>query len=207
MIKNLPSELKQFKHAGDKEHVDGHYRIPHPWIQHYHFLIVASSNFGWEHVSVSIVTFMDKHKKKKLLAPAMVDRCPTWEEMCFIKATFWNEDEAVVQFHPPESDYVNLHPHCLHLWKPTEFTLALPPSILVGPKGENDRKLMEALLGKLIMELEEVNKRLPHCKEGPEKNLMEAAKEDYEKKIAHIKTQLKDVTTEMAEESDSKKDV
>ena len=83
-------------------------------------LIVSSgvdARYGWEHVSVSAR-----------------DRCPTWDEMCFVKNLFWHENECVVQFHPPQSEYVNYHPNCLHLWKPLKHVLPLPPSILVGPK-------------------------------------------------------------------------
>jgi hypothetical protein len=70
---------------------------------------------GWEHVSVSLPT-----------------RCPTWAEMAFIKSVFWDADDTVVQYHPPESEYVNNHPFCLHLWRPIEKQIPLPPSILVG---------------------------------------------------------------------------
>lgn len=80
-------------------------------------LVIASSSLGWEHVSVSLK-----------------DRCPTWEEMCYIKNLFWEKEDTVVQYHPAESDYVNLHPYCLHLWSPTMQALPIPPSILVGPK-------------------------------------------------------------------------
>ena len=38
------------------------------------------------------------------------DPCPTWEEMCFIKNIFWEEEESAMQLHPPKSDYVNNHP-------------------------------------------------------------------------------------------------
>lgn len=79
----------------------------------------AVSYGSWEHVSVS---------------HAM--RTPTWEEMAFVKDLFWGEDECVVQFHPPKSQYVNHHPHCLHLWKRRGTDFALPPSLLVGPKEE-----------------------------------------------------------------------
>lgn len=72
---------------------------------------------GWEHVSISTAT-----------------RCPTWDEMCRVKDLFWGEDEAVLQFHPPQSEYVNNHEFCLHLWKPP-YQVVLPPSILVGLKG------------------------------------------------------------------------
>lgn len=70
---------------------------------------------GWEHVSVSC---------RK--------RCPNWPEMCFVKGLFWRPDEAVVQFHPPESEYVNNHPFCLHLFRDKRRGHQLPPSILVG---------------------------------------------------------------------------
>lgn len=72
---------------------------------------------GWEHVSVSL-----KH------------RTPNWQEMCFVKDLFWAEDECVVQFHPPKSEYVNHHPNCLHLWRHITDTFPMPPSMLVGPK-------------------------------------------------------------------------
>lgn len=52
----------------------------------------------WEHVSVS-------HP----------NRCPNWPEMCFVKNLFWEEDETVIQFHPAKSNYVNMHPNCLHM--------------------------------------------------------------------------------------------
>ena len=50
----------------------------------------------WEHVSVSTER-----------------RTPTWSEMCFVKDLFWGEEEAVMQVHPPRSEYVNYHPHSL----------------------------------------------------------------------------------------------
>lgn len=72
---------------------------------------------GWEHVSVSIRR-----------------RIPNWLEMSFVKDLFWAEDELVVQFHPPRAEYVNNHPHCLHLWRPRDGHIRLPPADLVGIK-------------------------------------------------------------------------
>lgn len=80
--------------------------------------IVASDGMGWEHVSVSCKT-----------------RCPSWSEMCFVKDVFWDDEEVVVEYHPPRSQYVNNHPHCLHLWRPIGIEIPLPPTILVGIKG------------------------------------------------------------------------
>lgn len=71
---------------------------------------------GWEHVSVSTPR-----------------RPPNWQEMCFVKSLCWEPEECVIEFHPPESDYINNHSHCLHLWKPP-FDVPLPPAILVGIK-------------------------------------------------------------------------
>ena len=74
---------------------------------------------GWEHVSVSLR-----------------GRCPTWEEMSFVKELFWRDDECVLQFHPPKSVHVNYHPHCLHLWRSLSQDIELPPTLLVGPTTE-----------------------------------------------------------------------
>lgn len=87
------------------------------------FKVIASagdeeSGILWEHVSASLPS-----------------RCPTWDEMCAIKALFWRPDEVVVQYHPAESEYVNNHPFCLHLWRPCDGVFPVPPSIAVGYKG------------------------------------------------------------------------
>ena len=88
-------------------------------------LVIMSSGvdreYMWEHVSVSTKS-----------------RSPSWVEMCFVKDLFWKEDECVVQYHPPRSEYVNHHPFCLHLWKPVDGKFPMPPSVLVGPKGETN---------------------------------------------------------------------
>lgn len=82
--------------------------------------VIASSSdqkegIDWEHVSVSLS-----------------NRNPNWEEMCYIKALFWDVEETVMQLHPPQSKWINNHPHCLHMWKPTNQEIPLPPSITVG---------------------------------------------------------------------------
>jgi hypothetical protein len=37
----------------------------------------------------------------------------------------------VVEYHPAKADYVNLHPLCLHLWRPTMMHMPKPPKIFV----------------------------------------------------------------------------
>lgn len=63
--------------------------------------VISSNGMGWDHVSVSLS-----------------NRCPTWDEMDFIKNLFFKDDEAVMQLHPPRKNWVNNHPFCLHLWRP-----------------------------------------------------------------------------------------
>lgn len=68
----------------------------------------------WDHVSVSLK-----------------NRTPTWEEMAWVKSLFFDDEELVVEFHPPKSKYVNVSVNVLHLWKPLDAEIQLPPSICV----------------------------------------------------------------------------
>ena len=81
------------------------------------FTLLASDGAAFEHVSVSLP-----------------DRCPTWGEMCKFKDMFWDDDDCVMQLHPPKSEYVNNHPYCLHLWRPIGQDIPQPNHELVGIK-------------------------------------------------------------------------
>ena len=83
--------------------------------------IIASWGGGWDHVSVSLK-----------------NRCPTWDEMALVKRVFFRADECVMQLHPPEANYVNHHPFCLHLWRPQNEKIPQPPSAFVGPKTQSE---------------------------------------------------------------------
>jgi hypothetical protein len=76
---------------------------------------VISAPTGWEHVTVEL------HH-----------RTPTWDEMCFAKNLFWKEEECVVEYHPPLSQYVKYNPHCLHLWKPKHAAIPTPSVSIVA---------------------------------------------------------------------------
>ena len=78
-------------------------------------VVIASNDGDWDHVSVS---------RKK--------RCPNWPEMCHVKRLFFEDDEVVIQFHPREDERVNIHPYCLHLWRPLVEELPMPPVELVA---------------------------------------------------------------------------
>ena len=79
--------------------------------------IVASHGMDWDHVSVSLQ-----------------NRCPNWEEMCFVESIFFDDEETVMQLHPPKSKWINNHPFCLHLWRPQGVDIPLPPEIMIGVK-------------------------------------------------------------------------
>ena len=90
--------------------------------------VICSTGAGWEHVSVS---------------PYHHRVTPSWSDMCKIKDIFWDDDEAVIQIHPPKADYVNNMPNCLHLWRCTYRSMVLPPSVLVGlRKGQTRAEYM-----------------------------------------------------------------
>lgn len=89
--------------------------------------IIISNGAGWEHVSV---------------APYKKHIVPSWDDMCFIKEQFWNDDESVIQIHPPKDMYVSNVGNCLHLWRCTYKEMVLPPSCLVGiRKGQTQEQL------------------------------------------------------------------
>lgn len=91
--------------------------------------VVMSTGAGWEHVSV---------------APAKKRITPSWNDMCIVKKIFWKDDEAVIQIHPAEDEYVNNMPNCLHLWRCSYKEMVLPPRILVGIKeGMTEREIDE----------------------------------------------------------------
>ena len=79
--------------------------------------VVWSNGGGWDHVSVS-----------------WQDRCPTWDEMAKVKKLFFYPEEICVEYHPPESEYVNFHPFCLHIWRYQQPGMPMPSSWMVGPK-------------------------------------------------------------------------
>lgn len=105
---------------------------------------IFSYQMGWEHLSVS-----------------MPSRTPTWNQMCVMKDIFWNKNEACVEYHPREEDYVNNHKHCLHIWRPTHETLPTPPSILVGFRSEEEKQAFLMMANAMGVEINkwEYNKR------------------------------------------------
>lgn len=93
-------------------------QIPRRLEINYSLCIIVSWSKGWEHVSIHAKGLCE-------------DFTPFWEDMCYIKNMFFKLSETVVQFHPPSNVYVNEHPHTLHLWRPIETDIKLPPIWMV----------------------------------------------------------------------------
>lgn len=82
---------------------------------------------GWEHASVHARA---EHGRKT--------RLPSWPEMCQVKATFWEDEDVVMQLHPRASVYVNEHSHVLHLWRHQTQAIPEPAWALVGSELSGD---------------------------------------------------------------------
>ena len=82
--------------------------------------VIATTSHGWDHASVTVQV------------PGVLSRrCPTWEEMEFVRKILFRHDESVMQLHVPEKDHIDIHPYCLHLWRPQDVEIPRPPNELV----------------------------------------------------------------------------
>ena len=125
---------------GDNSGLNGRFLVQGPCGCELQLISYDGIKSGWEQVSV------DTDRR----------RSPNWLEMCFAKDLFWDEEECVVQFHPPLSQYVKFSRYCLHLWKPTHVAFPAPPSSLIGPVGigpDEGQKIVDAMLAEMIARL------------------------------------------------------
>ena len=123
------SHLDKFRH-NEGAHVSkpgdtfGAFIIADPASKGVELRVIANDGsdpeYPWDHISCHAYD----HFFKKV-------RTPAWEQMCFLKSLFWEEDECVIQYHPAKDDYVNLHPHVLHLWKSVKEPFPMPPKVCV----------------------------------------------------------------------------
>ncbi len=118
MMRDLTT-LDQYRVSGQKlwgwdgDETCGAFVVPSP-IDRAPMSVIASSEGGWDHVSVS-----------------RRNRCPNWHELEHVAKLFFRDDEVAIQFHVPADHHINDHPHCLHWWRPRDAELPLPPAIFV----------------------------------------------------------------------------
>lgn len=81
--------------------------------------IVADARDDWDHVNVVVKFGRDDSQY----------RIATKEEMIEIKEMFFEDSEPAIEIHPKKEDYVNIDEYMLHLWRPVNRVLPLPPVI------------------------------------------------------------------------------
>lgn len=108
---------------------DGHTDNPAPWIAdmmprilppHWRLREHAADGAKWEArhgltVIASGATELDGRRWWHV-SVAHPRRLPTWEELREVKDLFIGRDRKAIQVLPRQAEYVNIHPHCLHLW-------------------------------------------------------------------------------------------
>jgi len=110
-------ELDGFRIIGTRtpgDATEGAFAIPSP-LDGVLLRIIASTGLGWDHVSVS-----------------RAYSCPAWGEMEAVKRMFFQPTEVAMQLHVATDNHINVHPYCLHLWRPHITPIPLPPSIMVA---------------------------------------------------------------------------
>jgi hypothetical protein len=77
---------------------------------------------GWQHLPSGLVVSAgveDTERFGPLLHISMSyhDHDPTWEEIKALRYIFFPKDMDVMMVLPKDTFYVNIHPHCFHLWQ------------------------------------------------------------------------------------------
>ena len=94
-------------HSGEMgDHHSGAFVLPYEGAD---LCVIAGCGEGWDHVSVSLE-----------------QRCPTWDEVKYIKERFFDDAETVMQLHPAKDVYISQHPYVLHLWRPHDVEIPMP---------------------------------------------------------------------------------
>lgn len=58
----------------------------------------------------------DDGKRWLHVSASRARRLPSWGDMRHVKAVFLGDEVTAIQVFVPKSQWVNLHPYCLHLW-------------------------------------------------------------------------------------------
>ena len=117
-------ELNQYRavaweraaYGGRGDDNGGCFEIPSAHYQGVTLRCIASSGLGWDHISVS----------------TSQPRCPTWREMEQVKRLFFPPNEVAMQLHVANDDHISVHDFCLHIWRPHDVQIPLPPMGMVA---------------------------------------------------------------------------
>jgi hypothetical protein len=81
--------------------------------------VIHAADAGWDHVSACV------------LGRRGGVRVPNYNEMQKIKLLYFKPDEIAVEYHVPTAKHINHNPHVLHLWRPHDVEIPLPPIWMV----------------------------------------------------------------------------
>jgi hypothetical protein len=118
-MKKITKWLEERRIAGPRGELAGAFVVPSPSAKGWYLEMIVSDGMDWDHVSV------------KAADPGGHLRTPTWDEMVYVKDLWFKQEECALQYHPAKKDYVNCHPHVLHLWRPQKLDIPMPPKVMV----------------------------------------------------------------------------
>lgn len=101
------------EHEEYPQDLGGVFLVPSP-VDGAKLRVHAGVGEGWDHLSIS-----------RPLRP------PSWTEMEFVKRLFFKPDEVAFQLHVAPADHISVHANCLHIWRPLDVPIPMPPSWMV----------------------------------------------------------------------------
>jgi len=95
-------------------------RIPRIMPPNWHRLETSEDGAKWfEHSGMTVILSADTEldgRRWLHVSVARPTRLPSWDELRIVKDLFIGPDCKAIQVLPKKSEYVNIHPHVLHLW-------------------------------------------------------------------------------------------
>ena len=69
-------------------------------------------------VRMSVIAGIERHGGRKWIhiSAARPDRLPSWDDLKQVKRVIAGPERQAIQVIPRDSEYVNFHPNCLHLF-------------------------------------------------------------------------------------------
>lgn len=102
-------------------------------------------DFNWDHVMVKLY---DMHGNP-------LGRCPYNEEMQEVHQLFFKKGENTMQFHPRQSEYINVDSDTLHIWR--HAIHGIPEPMIEGASKEQSELITSSTGNKLLITFREDN--------------------------------------------------
>lgn len=100
--------------------------LPRPW--RVVKTLADGSAYLNELTGQTVIISLEEHAGRKWLhvSTAFQTRLPAWMELRAVKDLFIGRDREAMQALPPEKEWVNINPYCLHLWALADGSRLLP---------------------------------------------------------------------------------